>query len=502
MDSNAPPPFIIPGVVVRLPVPIWLFAAGKVAFHLATTRLSHHRDELYFISASKRLAVSYVDFQPVAPALVWIERRIFGDSLLGLRLIPALAGVAVIILAALIARELGGNRRAQILAGLAGLIVPLFVGMDSALNTVSLETPAWMLVCLLFARLLRTGDNRWWVGVGAAIGLALLIKFTVVGYLIALGVAIIATPLRRDLRSKWLWMGAGVAVVMIAPSVIWQFQNGLPVLEFISNQGEGGAVLGLRGRAGYLISLIILPGFVTLLLYVPGLLYLMREKTYQALGVTHAGTLLVFLIASGKGYYAAPAIAVMICAGCVWIVQRRDRYPRGLLIAIGVITLTSLPLAVPLIPTSVLAKSSDLSDATEMGERIGWDDIARDVSRIYETRIRDADRADTIFLGENYTLPSAIEYYADDFNLPRVAVGGHNSSYLWWPDDIPRQHTAIVIGFDRWEVKELYDDVVRVGTVRNDEGVDNYEWGKPIWIGRLPNFPADEIRERVKTFEA
>ena len=258
----------------------------------------------------------------------------------------------------------------------------------------------------------------------------------------------------------------------------------------------------MGGRGGYLVSLILLPGIVAAFLYIPGLIHLLRDKTYQPLGVTHAVALLVFLVASGKGYYAAPAIAVMICAGCVWIVQRRDRYPRGVLIGIGFSLLMSLPLVVPILPTSVLVGRPDLSDATEIGERLGWDDIARDVSRIYKTRIRDADRPTTIFLGENYTLPSAVEYYADDYELPSVAVGGHNSSYLWWPNDIRRQHTAIVIGFDRWKVKELYDDVQRVGTVRNDEGVDNYEWGRPIWIGRLPNFPADEIRERVKSFEA
>ncbi len=485
----------------RLPTPVWFFAAGKVAIHLATTRLSHHRDELYFISASKRLAFSYVDFQPVTPLLVRVDRAVFGDSLLGLRLIPALAGAAVIILAALIARELGGNRRAQILAGLAGLIVPLFVGMDTAVNTVSLETPAWMLICLLFARLLRTGDKRWWAGVGAAVGLALLVKFTVVGYLIAMGVAILVTPLRRDLRSRWLWIGAAVSAAMVAPSVIWQFQNGLPVLEFISNQGGGGKVLGLGGRLGYLISLIVLPGIVAAFLYLPGLVYLVRDKTYQALGVTHAVALLVFLVASGKGYYAAPGIAVMISAGAVWIVKRRDRYPRGVLIGIGFSLLVSLPLVVPVIPPSVLVGRPDLSDATEIGERIGWDDIARDVSRIYTTRIHKFEQPNTIFLGENYTLPSAIEYYSDEYDLPRIAVGGHNSAYLWWPE-IPREHTAIVIGFDRFKMRELYGDVIRVGTVRNDEKVDNYEWGKPIWIGRAPRFAPDELRERVKTFEA
>jgi hypothetical protein len=194
-------------------------------------------------------------------------------------------------------------------------------------------------------------------------------------------------------------------------------------------------------------------------------------------------------------------MAVLMCAGAVWIVGRKDRYPRGLMIGIGLSLLLSLPLVVPILPTSVLVGRPDLSDATEIGERLGWDDIARDVSKAYAS-LDDNQRSQALFLGENYTLPAAIEYYADDYDLPAIAVSGHNSSYLWWPEDIPREHVAIVIGFDRWKMRELYSDVQRVGTVRNDEGVDNYEWGKPIWIGRSPLHPPDELRERVKTFQA
>src|SRR3954467_10435678 len=100
----------------RLPSGVWAFAFGKAAIVLATTRFSFHRDEFYFIEASKRLAPSYVDFQPAVPVLVRLERFVFGNSIYGLRLIPALAGAVVVLLAAMIARELGGDRRAQTFA--------------------------------------------------------------------------------------------------------------------------------------------------------------------------------------------------------------------------------------------------------------------------------------------------------------------------------------------------------------------------------------------------
>ena len=483
----------------HFPIVVWAFVGGKIVFHLATTRLGYHRDELYFIAASKRLAVSYVDFQPVTPVLLRIERAIFGDSLLGLRLIPAIAGAAVILLGALIAKELGGDRLAQVLAAFTMLVAPMFVGMNSTLNTVSLETPAWMLVAWVTARLLRTGDQRLWIALGAACGLALLVKFTMVAYLGCLGVAVLATSLRDGLRSKWLWLGAAVGAVMVAPSVIWQFRHDLPVVEFVSNQGGGGAVLGLRGRLGYLAGLVILPGIVAVLLYVPGLLWLWRSRTFRTLAIAHGGALVAFFVASGKGYYAFPAIAVLLCAGSVAVIQRRQRMPKALMAGIAFSLLVSFPFVVPLVPLSVLRDNPDLAEGAELGERIGWEDLARTVGRIHKS-LPDDERSRTVVVGDNYTLPSAVEYYAPRYDLP-PAVSGHNSAYLWWPR-LPKDHVAITIGFDDTFLKRAYDEIEFVGRVRNDEGIVNYDWDAPIFIARGPKVSQDELRELVKSFEA
>lgn len=480
----------------RLPGWVWVFVAGKAVFHLATTRLEHHRDELYFISASKRLSFSYVDFQPVTPLLVRAERFVFGDSLVGLRLLPALAGAAAVLLAALIARELGGDRRAQTLAAFAALVSPLIVGMNSALNTVSLETASWMVVAFFIVRLLRTSDERWWV----AIGLAVLVKFTMLAYAGAVGITVLVTPLRKHLRSKWLWVGGLLAAVLVAPSIAWQFAHGLPVVEFVSNQGTGGKILGLSGRAGYLISLVIFPGPIGLFVTIPGALWLWRNATYRALGLLHLVVLAAFFVASGKGYYASPAIAILLCAGAVAIVQRRQIVPRLLVAGLVINLLLPLPILVPLVPTSVLARSEDLAQSTELSERIGWRELAERIGEVTRDLTTD-ERERAIFLASNYTLPAAIEFYEDSYPVPRIAVSGHNSSYLWWPE-LPADHVAIAVGFERRELTRLYGHLERVGTVTNREGVHGYEWGSPIFIARDPKVTPSQLRAALKNFTA
>jgi 4-amino-4-deoxy-L-arabinose transferase-like glycosyltransferase len=485
----------------RLPSAVWGMAAFKVVVHVASTAFGYHRDELYFVTASKRLAASYVDFQPAVPVLVAIERAVLGDSLVGLRLIPALAGGVSVVLAALIARELGGDRRAQLLAAFALMVVPLFVGMFTLLNTVSLETPAWLFVVFFIARLIRTGDERWWLAIGASIGLALLVKFTVLAYLFGLACAVLATPsVRRHLRTPWPWVGAAIAAAMMAPSMLWQASNDFAVVEFVRHQGGGGAVAGLRGREGFLVSLALLPGPLALWVWVPGLRDLLRRTEVRLLGVAHAAALLAMLVASGKGYYAAPGIAVLLAAGAVALSRRPGWSARRIVIALAINLAVPLAFLFPgIIPISVMRADPNLNQATELGERLGWEDLAATTARVFGT-LPPGERSRTVVLGINYAIPSAIEFYADRFGLP-VAVSGHNSAYLWWPE-LPRDHVAIAIGFDRAVLRGLYEDVERVGTIRNRHGVVNYEWGDPVFVARGPKVTPDDLRARLKNFEA
>jgi len=480
----------------RAPRTVWVIAAAKGVLVLATTHLGFHRDEFYFIEASKHLSPSYVDFQPVVPVLVRLERFVFGNSIYGLRLIPALAGAVAVVLGAMIARELGGSARAQRYAAFALAVIPLFFLMTTTLNTVVLETPAWLLVAFVFVRLVRTDDPKLWPWLGAAIGLALLVKFTELAYVFGVGVAIVATPLRRHLKTPWPWLGALVAFALIGPSIAWQATHHWDVIEFVRHQGTGGAVLGLRGRAGYVVSLVILPGPVGLWLTVPGLRKLLADKALRAVGVAHAAALLVLLVAAGKGYYAAPAIAVLAVAGAVAVVSR-GRSLRALTVALVIQFVVPLPLAYA--PLSWLRSSKNLAQAGELSEHIGWPELAHDVSRVY-TRLRPDERARTIAIGSNYTIPAVLDYFADRFPEP-AAGSGHNSAYLWPPHARP-DHIAILIGFDRSEVLKLYRHASFAGRYRDGAHVQGYDWEDPIYIARGPRYDFATEWKKLKKFQA
>src|SRR5437660_36017 len=132
------------------PVP-WLPVVGLAVFKVAVStvfagRYGWHRDELYYLASARHLQLGYVDYPPVTPAIARLVQVVAPDSVVALRFTSILAGALVVVLAALIARKLGGGRRAQVLTALAVVISPMFLGGNFIFETVSFDQLVWALL--------------------------------------------------------------------------------------------------------------------------------------------------------------------------------------------------------------------------------------------------------------------------------------------------------------------------------------------------------------------
>src|SRR5580658_5130423 len=136
-----------------------------------STRYGFHRDELYFMECARHLQASYVDQPVLTPLLAWVSLKLFGVSLLALRLWPALAAWATVVVAGLTAREFGGGRRAQLLAAAGTAMAPWLLSSDHLANTTPYALLAWAGLALVVVRIGRTGDCRWWLAGGLVAGL-------------------------------------------------------------------------------------------------------------------------------------------------------------------------------------------------------------------------------------------------------------------------------------------------------------------------------------------
>ncbi|MDX2166529.1 MAG: glycosyltransferase family 39 protein [Deltaproteobacteria bacterium] len=213
-------------------------ALAKVIFHLVTSSgWGIFRDELYYLACANRLDWGYVDHPPLSIAVLALSRALFGDSLLAIRLPVALAGGASVFVTGLIARELGGRRGAQVLAGLATCFAPQFVAVSHFFSMNAFDVLFWALLGWLAVRILRREQPRLWLAFGAVAGLGLQNKLTTGVFIVGLIVGLALSPQRRQLLSPWLWLGGALAAAILAPHLWWQLQHGFPTAEFTANAG-------------------------------------------------------------------------------------------------------------------------------------------------------------------------------------------------------------------------------------------------------------------------
>lgn len=134
-----------------------------------------HGDELQFMDGARHLAWGYVAYPPMTPFFARLSLDLFGTSIAGFRFFASLAQALAVILTGLMAREMGGGVRAQVLAGAAQ--VPYALGAGALMVYNSFDNICWVLAAWFVIKLLRSGDARWWVAVGAAAGFGMMAKY-------------------------------------------------------------------------------------------------------------------------------------------------------------------------------------------------------------------------------------------------------------------------------------------------------------------------------------
>ncbi len=422
----------------RVPLPAWLIAAALGALELAVSgRYGFMQDELYFIEAGRHLAFGYVDQPPLAPLLTRIVTAVLGVHPTAVRIIPALAGGAVVVIAARCAALFGAGRFGRVLAALCTACAPVIFTSVHVDNTTPLDLLFWAAVVLCAATALLRERPRWWLGAGTAAGLGLendnLMLLLLAG--IALGV-LVSSAHRQVLRTRWPWLGGAIAAVIWAPNLAWEAANGWPQLAMAAalrseNNSAGDYAAGLPIQLLY-VGLLVAP------VAVAGFVRLWRTADLRFIAVA-ATLVLVYVVAwiPGKGYYADGMAPAVLAAGSAaaeqWIARgRRPRVRRALLIAAPLVSLVLLPDALPVVPvTTVHTLSAAAQQGSDLGDTIGWPQLTRAVAAQDAALTRAGHPPTAIFTGY-YGEAAALGVLGAGYHLPPV-LSGHNAYWMWGP---------------------------------------------------------------------
>jgi Dolichyl-phosphate-mannose-protein mannosyltransferase len=448
------------------PAIVLYLAAVMVLFHLLTARrYGIFRDELYFLDCAEHLDWGYVDQPPLIALIAWFASHVLGGSLVALRLLPALAGAALVWLTGKIAREMGGGRFAQTLAALAVIVVPIYMILQHWLTMNAFEPLVWMGCAWCVVRMINTGDPRYWLGFGVLAGVGMENKYSVTFFVAGVLAGLLLTPERRFLGSRWLGLGALAGLLIFLPNLVWLVRHDFPFLQMIHNARTYGGTMWLADPLGFIRDQAMILNPVLPLLWVGGLLWLLFDRDgsrYRALAWTYVVMLGMFIVLTGKNYYLTPVYPMLFAAGAVAfekLTRERWTWTRGPYVALALLSGVVLaPSYAPVLPVQTYVRLTHRGRGAGRGressegllpqyfaDEFGWEDMTREIARAYNS-LPPAERAVTAIFANNYGEAGAIDYFGPKYGLPK-AISTHQNYWYWGPRNYSGA-SMIVLGSD------------------------------------------------------
>lgn len=461
----------------------WLvvITAAAAALHLATNGgFGFHRDELQVLDDARHMAWGFVAYPPFTPAVERASMAVFGLSLRGLRLGALLAQLGVLWLAAMIAAELGGGKFAQAITALAVAAAPVPMFEANVFQYTGFDLLWMTALAYCLARLLRTGNPRWWLAAGGVAGLGLETKYSMVFYLVALGLGLLLTPARRHLRSRWLWYGLGLAFAIALPNVLWQARHGWISLAFMRHIhardiGEGRAAGFWTDQFRIDSPALVAPLWIAGMIW----LFLSRQRRWRVLGWIFVLVVAFLAAAKGRGYYTAAVYPLALAAGAacwegILVRMRRAWWPRLARVATLVLILANgVLVARSLLPFGrISGHNYALSQNGDLREEIGWNELAQEVAGVWR-QIPPAERAHAAILTFNYGETGAIDLFGPRYGLPPAISPVNSAWYRGYGNPPPR--TEIVLSLNASDANALFAGCRVAGHEGNRYGIHNEE---------------------------
>lgn len=500
-DSVPPRPDTHPGRPFTTAPVLGVAAVAAVVLALSATRYGYFGDELYFLAAGRRLSFGYADQGPVLPLLASLGDTVAPGSLVALRLPAILLTVVAIVVSALVAREFGGGRDAQVLTALGYATSPFLLMQAKNLSTNAIDSALWVLISWLVVRWVRTRRDGLLLAAAAVTALDMQVKWLIPFFWIAVVASSLVFGPRDLVRRPLLWLGGLIVLLVSVPSLFWQARHGWPQLGLGAVVREEQQYSG--GPVTFVPLAVLLAGALGAVLLCYGLWALLRYESlrpYRFLGATTVLLLAVFLVSGGRVYYLAGMYGVVFAAGAVALAAavrraesvRRRRVLLGSGAALVAISLALIAGSTPWQdPAEIAPPANDTEAALNIGlyGEFGWTELTDAVVTAYRS-LTPGERAHSAVITESYWQAGALDQLGRE-QLPQVHSPSRGFGYFGAPADSAT--TMVCVGGDEDRLRAQFATLEPIGHVDTRLGFLDNTRDVELWKCAQPRRPWSQV---------
>lgn len=390
------------------------------------------RDEYLHLDQGLHLAWGYQSVPPVTSWISWLIIKL-GNGVFWVKFFPALFGSLTIVLVWKAIERLNGGLFAQVLAATA-LLGSVLLRINILYQPNSLDILSWTVVYYTLLRYLQSGKNKYLYLLAAGFAIGFLNKYNIVFCVAGLVVALAISRHRKIFLNPHLYYAALLALLLISPNLVWQYQNDFPVMKHMRELAETQLVHVnrmdfVKEQLFFFIGslFIIIAAFISFFSFAP-------NKPYRLFFWAYVVTIALFLYLQAKAYYAIGLYPVFFAFGSVYLSRLLQKggwfYLRYVCIAVilfffYILLKVALPVYRPEKYAEDAAQHRPFSSHTwedgkqypipqDFADMLGWSELAHKVDSIYTTL---EPKEKILILCDNYGQAGAINYYTKQKGL-------------------------------------------------------------------------------------
>ena len=469
---------------------IAILACAKLIIQLVGSRnYGFHRDEILHLSASEHLEWGFMEFPPFIALLGKFSYLLFDYSLVGTRFFPTAAGVGILILCCLIAKEFKGNKLSIIIAGVSILAFLPFYRNHTLFQPVAFDQLFWTLGFYYLVRYLNTENKNFLLLIGVTLGIGLCNKYTILIWALGVFIGMIFYKKGKIFRDKWWYISGCLSLLIISPNIWWQYENDWPVLRHL--QGLHNSQLSQLHPMQFALEQLYYP--FTLIVSILGLVYLFRTKKYRSIGIASAIIFITMWLLQSKAYYVFALYPVLFAAGAVvisnWLAHRKLFWRYAIVALLLFTSIPFIPHATPVLPIETYVNYAALSNdkgrvelSADYADMFGWIEQVALIDSIYHSFTKEEQKSSVLW-AENYGEAGALKILGKKRGLPNP-ISRHGSFWKWGNGN-EKATTWISLGNELAALRVVFEEIELVKIIHHKYAMDE-ENGIPVYICRKP----------------